>query len=108
MLAVEVAALAAQVLDACEERMIGVADQGIAYDHAATEARLVVAGCLDVAGDALADAADVRGARVILESALWLLSQLPVPTYRHAFHQSLRKELSERGFHVPPWLRLVA
>ena len=100
----EVALAAATLLDAAEERMIGVAGLGIAYDHAGTESRLVVAGCLESAAEGNAD-----DALEILRIALDVLSTLPVPTGQDVLRLLLREELRRRGYReLPPFLQAVA
>lgn len=87
--------------------MIAAATEGIAYDHAACEARLVVAGCLELAGDLTAEPDELAGALAILQTAGWLLTQMPLPSLQNALGFALRRELERRGIRVPPLVLLA-
>jgi hypothetical protein len=104
MLLAEVALAAAALLDAADDRMLGADATGVAYDHAAAEAGLVAAGCLESAAEG-----NVDGALEILRVALDALSALPVPTGQDVLRLLIRAELRRRGHDcLPAFLQAVA
>jgi hypothetical protein len=98
----QVASAAAELLDAADERLVAADLETVSYDHAAAEARLVVAGCLETASEA------PDAALLILEITLQILTVLPLPTRQDELRLALRAELRRQGHAPPPFLQAVS